>query len=151
MLIKGLPLAYNRDLQEDKPRIFDSFDTVAATLDAAAPLVARTELNRPAINERLDRGHLDATTLMEEMMRRGIPQRTANELAGKLVREALDKNVRLSDLPSEDFANSHPSLEASIASVLGVENAIARFVSYGSTAPAEVEKQITAWEAKLKT
>jgi argininosuccinate lyase len=149
VLIKGLPLAYNRDLQEDKPRIFDSFDTVAATLDVAAPLVAQAELNRASIEERLDRGHLDATTLMEEMIRRGIPQRTAHELVGKLVRKALDKNVRLSDLPPEDFAGSHPSLDASIAEVLGVKNAIAKFVSYGSTAPAEVDKQIGLWEKKL--
>ena len=65
MLIKGLPLAYNRDLQEDKEAMFDSFDTVAACLEVAAPLVAGAELNREAIAERLDRGHLDATTFME--------------------------------------------------------------------------------------
>ncbi len=70
VLIKGLPLAYNRDLQEDKPRIFDSFDTVAACLSVAAPMIAQTELNHAAIKERLDRGHLDATTLMEELIRR---------------------------------------------------------------------------------
>ena len=60
VLIKGLPLAYNRDLQEDKPPVFDSFDTVKAALELAAPLVAGAELNRPAIAERLDRGYLDA-------------------------------------------------------------------------------------------
>ena len=65
VLIKGLPLAYNRDLQEDKQRLFDSFDTVDACLELAAPLVAGAELNRRAIAERLDRGYLDATTLME--------------------------------------------------------------------------------------
>jgi argininosuccinate lyase len=64
VLIKGLALAYNRDLQEDKPPVFDAFDTVEASLDLAAPLVAGAELNRQAILERLDRGHLDATTLM---------------------------------------------------------------------------------------
>ena len=57
VLVKGLPLAYNRDLQEDKPPLFDSFDTVQASLELAAPLVAGAELNRPAIAERLDRGH----------------------------------------------------------------------------------------------
>lgn len=149
VLIKGLPLAYNRDLQEDKPRIFDSFDTVAATLDVAAPLVAKTELNRAGIAEKLDRGHLDATTLMEELIRRGIPQRTAHEIVGKLVRAALDRGVRLSDLSQAEFTAAHPTLDATIYDVLGVERAVARFVSYGSTAPAEVEKQITAWEARV--
>ena len=71
VLVKGLPLAYNRDLQEDKPPLFDAFDTVQASLELAAPLVAGAELNRPAIAERLDRGHLDATTLMEHLIRRG--------------------------------------------------------------------------------
>ena len=95
VLVKGLPLAYNRDLQEDKPPLFDSFDTVRASLELAAPLVAGAELNRPAIAERLDRGHLDATTLMEHLIRRGIPQRTAHGLVGRLVRKALDRGVRL--------------------------------------------------------
>ena len=95
VLVKGLPLAYNRDLQEDKPPLFDSFDTVRASLELAAPLVAEAELNREAIAARLDRGHFDATTLMEYLIRRGIPQRTAHDLVGRLVRKALDRGVRL--------------------------------------------------------
>ena len=90
-LVKGLPLAYNRDLQEDKQPLFDAFDTVSSCLAIAAPLVARTELNRPAIAERLERGHLDATTLMEYLIRRGMPQRTAHGVVGKLVRLAIDR------------------------------------------------------------
>jgi argininosuccinate lyase len=149
VIVKGLPLAYNRDLQEDKPRLFDAADTVSACLELAAPLVARAELNRPAIAERLDRGHLDATTLMEEMIRRGIPQRTAHELVGKLVRMALDRGVRLSDLSPGELQAIHPALDGSVREVLGVEQAIKRFVSYGSTAPAEVQRQVAAWKGKL--
>ena len=100
-----MPLAYNRDLQEDKQRIFDSFDTVAACLELAAPLVAGAELNREAIAEQLDRGHLDATTLMEYLIRRGVPQRTAHEIVGKLVRKALDRSVRLADLAAGRFSS----------------------------------------------
>ncbi len=149
MLVKGLPLAYNRDLQEDKQRLFDSYDTVAACLELAAPLVAGAELDRAAIAERLDRGHLDATTLMEELIRRGVPQRSAHEVVGRLVRKALDRGVRLSDLASSEFLDAHPAIDAQIKNVLGVENAIARFVSYGSTAPAEVERQVKAWKERL--
>jgi argininosuccinate lyase len=149
VLVKGLPLAYNRDLQEDKPRIFDSYDTVAACLEVAAPLVAEAELNREAIAERLDRGHLDATTLMEELIRRGVPQRTAHEIVGKLVRKALDRNCRLADLQLTDFQEAHPQLDASIVDVLGVQQAVKRFVSYGSTAPAEVERQVAIWKNKV--
>ena len=84
VLIKGLPLAYNRDLQEDKLPLFDSLDTVAACLELAAPLVAGSELNREHISAGLDRGYLDATTLMEFMIKHGVPQRTAHHLVGHL-------------------------------------------------------------------
>jgi argininosuccinate lyase len=150
VLVKGLPLAYNRDLQEDKQRIFDSVDTVLACLEVAAPLVAGAELNRAAIAERLDRGHLDATTLMEELIRRGMPQRTAHEVVGKLVRKALDRGVRLVDLSDAELKEADGSLDGSLRSALGVENAVARFVSYGSTAPKEVERQIEVWEKRTK-
>jgi argininosuccinate lyase len=149
VLIKGLPLAYNRDLQEDKPRIFDSYDTVAACLEIAAPLVAQAELNRDAVAERLDRGHLDATTLMEELIRRNIPQRTAHEIVGKLVRKALAQNCRLSDLQLADFQEAHAELDHEVYRALGVERAVERFVSYGSTAPAEVDRQIAHWKQTL--
>ena len=149
VIVKGLPLAYNRDLQEDKPRLFDAADTVSACLELAAPLAAGAELNRPAIAERLDRGHLDATTLMEELIRRGTPQRTAHELVGKLVRTALDRGVRLKDLSPKELQAIHPSLDESVREVLGVEQAIKRFVSYGSTAPVEVARQVAAWREKL--
>ncbi|HEX3998646.1 MAG TPA: argininosuccinate lyase [Pirellulales bacterium] len=149
MLVKGLPLAYNRDMQEDKPRLFDAFDTVSACLELAAPLVTGAELNRAAIRERLDRGHLDATTLMEELIRRGTPQRTAHEWVGRLVRKALDRGTTLAELPATEFREIDPSLDGSLRDVLGVDRAIARFQSYGSTAPAEVAKQVQMWKEKL--
>jgi argininosuccinate lyase len=148
-LVKGLPLAYNRDLQEDKQQLFDAFDTVSGCLDVAAPLVSRTELNRASIAERLDRGHLDATTFMEYLIRRGTPQRTAHGVVGRLVRQALDRGVRLADLSLVDFQAADPSLDADVYKTLGVQNAINAFVSYGSTSPAEVAQQIRNWKLKL--
>jgi len=149
MLVKGLPLAYNRDLQEDKLPLFDAFDTVAGCLDLAAPLVAGAELNRAAIAERLDRGHLDATTLMEYLIGRGIPQRTAHHIVGRLVRAALDRGGRLADLPVEVFHESHPELDARVYEVLGVERAVAAMQSYGSTQPEQVRLQIARWNKLL--
>ena len=149
VLVKGLPLAYNRDLQEDKQPLFDSFDTVKAALELAAPLVAGAELNRPAIAERLDRGYLDATTLMEYLIRRDIPQRTAHGLVGRLVRAAMDRNVRLADLPLEVFQAEHVELDESVYEVLGVERAVAAMQSEGSTAPEEVKKQIARWKEQI--
>lgn len=150
VLVKGLPLAYNRDLQEDKPPVFDSFDTVKACLELAAPLVAGAELNRVSIAERLDRGHLDATTLMEHLIQRGIPQRTAHEMVGRLVRKALDRGVRLVDLSIEDFREAHRDLDEGVYNVLGVEQAVRSMRSYGSTAPEEVARQIESWKRRLQ-
>ncbi len=149
VLVKGLPPAYNRDLQEDKQPLFDSFDTVAASLELAAPLVAGIELNREGIAERLDRGHLDATTLMEYLIGRGIPQRTAHGLVGRLVRKALDRGVRLADLAIEDFKEAHADLDEGVYDVLGVENAVAAMTSYASTGPEQVKQQVECWKERL--
>ena len=149
VLIKGLPLAYNRDLQEDKPALFDSFDTVESCLRLAAPLVAGAELNRDSIAARLDRGHLDATALMEYLIARGIPQRTAHHLVGQLVRTATEQGGRLADLPLPAFQQADASLDASVYEVLGVDKAVQAFRSYGSSAPAEVRRQIDRWKQEL--
>ncbi|HVX16374.1 MAG TPA: argininosuccinate lyase [Pirellulales bacterium] len=150
VLIKGLPLAYNRDLQEDKQPLFDSYDTVRSCLELAAPLVRETKLNRAAIASRLEEGHLDATTLMEWAIKRGVPQRTAHEIVGKLVRRALDGGVALDQLPPEDLYQAHPAIDASVREVLGPRRAVEAFVSYGSTAPDEVGRQLEAWRRRLE-
>jgi argininosuccinate lyase len=149
VLVKGLPLAYNRDLQEDKERVFDSADTVEACLELAAAVVAGAELNRKRIAERLDRGYLDATTLMEHLIRRGVPQRTAHEAIGQLVAAAMKRDVPLAGLELKDFQAAHASLDEGVFDVLGVERAVSAFVSEGSTAPAEVAKQLKAWNERL--
>ena len=145
VLVKGLPLAYNRDLQEDKLPLFDSYDTVAACLELAAPMVAGAELNRDEIARGLDRGYLDATTLMEFMIKHGVPQRTAHHLVGHLVGEATKRNVPLNQLDRQVFLDAHEVLDDRVFGVLGVENALAAFQSYGSTSPAEVKKQVARW------
>jgi argininosuccinate lyase len=149
VLIKGLPLAYNRDLQEDKPPLFDSFDTVRMSLELAAPLVAGAELNREAIAARLEQGYLDATTLMEYLIRRGVPQRTAHELIGQLVARARKLGVPLAELPVEEFRRAHAALDESVYKVLGVRNAVEAMVSHGSTGPEQVKRQIARWKERL--
>lgn len=149
VLVKGLPLAYNRDLQEDKPALFDSFDTVELCLELAAPLVAGAVLQRDSIAARLDRGYLDATTFMEWLIKQGMPQRTAHHLVGDLVRAAMSKGVRLADLSLAEFQAAHADLDDRVYEILGVDKAVAAFVSYGSSAPAEVARQIGRWKQKL--
>ena len=150
VLVKGLPLAYNRDLQEDKERLFDSFDTVKASLELAAAIVSTAQLNRDSIDSRLHEGYLDATTLMEHCIKLGIPQRTAHHLVGTLVRTAMEKKCTLSELPEEVYERADERLGADVKAILGVEQAVAAFQSYGSTSPAEVKKQIERWKQRLR-
>ena len=150
VLIKGLPLAYNRDLQEDKEPIFDAFDTVEACLELAAVVVEGATLRAERIAERLDEGFLDATTLMEFLIQRNVPQRTAHEVIGRLVGLCERRGVkRLADLGDVELAEAHPQLGPEVRDLLGVQNAIKAFRSYGSTAPAEVEKQLEQWVKRL--
>ncbi|MFK8111875.1 MAG: argininosuccinate lyase [Rubripirellula sp.] len=150
LLVKNLPMAYNRDLQEDKPPLFDSFDTVMAMLELAAPIVEGSELQRESIADGLERGYLDATTLMEWMIKKGMPQRTAHHLVGAIVGEAMKRKVALSELPIEVLQSHSDEIDDSVYECLGSKNAVAAFVSYGSTAPDQVRAQIDGWKERLK-
>jgi argininosuccinate lyase len=149
VLVKGLPLAYNRDLQEDKPPLFDSYDTVSACLEMAGAVIEGTVFKRQAISARLEWGYLDATTLMEYLIERDVPQRTAHQMIGSVVREAMARGVPLADLPLEEFQRVCPDLDEQVYEILGVEHAIGAFVSYGSTGPDQVAAQIDRWKKRL--
>jgi argininosuccinate lyase len=149
VLVKGLPLAYNRDLQEDKIALFAASDTVAAMLELAAGVVQQTRFRRDAIAARLEEGFLDATTLMEFLVAKGEPMRSAHEAVGKLVRLCEERRCRLLDLSPEVYESIRPGLSSGVYQVLGVRNALAAFRSAGSTAPAEVERQLEKWKLQL--
>jgi argininosuccinate lyase len=150
VLIKGLPLAYNRDLQEDKQPVFDAFDTVKACLDMASNVVTGASLRSDRIAERLDEGFLDATTLMEFLIEQGVPQRTAHAVIGRLVALCESKGIKhLADLDDSDLVAAHPKLSPDVRNRLGVSNAVKAFQSFGSTAPHQVEEQLHRWKREL--
>jgi argininosuccinate lyase len=151
VLIKGLPLAYNRDLQEDKEPLFDAVDTVEACLHLAAVVVDGATLRAGKIAEQLDEGFLDATTLMEYLIAQGVPQRTSHEVIGRLVGLCEQRGLkRLGNLSDAELSAAHPKLGPKARDFLGVQNAINAFRSHGSTAPAEVEKQLKKWKLRLQ-
>jgi argininosuccinate lyase len=150
MIVKGLPLAYNRDLQEDKPALFDAVDTVNACLELASPLVAGMRFRQDVLSAGLDRGYLDATTLMESLIQKGVPQRTAHHLVGQVVRRAMELGVPLAKLPLAEYRMLHSELDERVYEVLGATRAISTFASYGSTAPQEVAKQVARWKERLE-
>ena len=149
VLLKGLPTAYNRDLQEDKECIFDSIDTLEAMLSVSAPLVAGTSFNRTQINASIDSGYLDATSLMESLIHTGLPQRTAHETVGRLVRLAMKKNIRLEELSDDDCQKECSLWQPAFRKSLSACHAVERMQSFGSTAPSEVTSQLRNWNAKL--
>jgi argininosuccinate lyase len=149
VLIKGLPMAYNRDLQEDKAPLFTAFDTVSDCLEMAAVVVEGARLRADRIAVRLDEGFLDATTLMEYLIRHGVPQRTGHEVVGRLVALCESRGCRLADLSLAELAEAHPALGPDARQWLGAENAVKAFRSYGSTGPEEVERQLADWKCRL--
>ena len=150
LLVKGLPLAYNRDLQEDKQALFDAFDTVSASLELAAALVRDTKFRREVLASRIEDGYLDATTLMEFFVKQGVPLRSAHEAVGKLIRQCEERRCRLVELPAESYDAIRSGLSGEVPKVLGVANALAAFQSYGSTAPVQVAAQLQAWKQRLE-
>ncbi len=148
-LTKALPLAYNRDLQEDKLALFTAFDTTAACLELAEPIAAQAELQRDRIAARLEEGFLDATMLMEYLIGKGVPMRTAHETVGKLVAQCDTRKCRLADLPLSDLQLACDKITADVKHVLGTANAVAALRSFGSGGREPVLAQIAFWKAKL--
>jgi argininosuccinate lyase len=145
-LVKGLPLAYNRDLQEDKIALFDAVDTIRACLELAPAIVAGAELQRERIAARLEEGFLDATTLMEYMIKKGVPMRSAHESVGKLVAQCDSQKCRLADLSLAELQAASPQISADVAEILGAQNAVAALRSYGSGGRASVLEQLERWQ-----
>lgn len=150
-LLKGLPLAYNRDLQEDKLAFFDAFDTVAACLELAPAIVRLAKLRVDNINARLEEGFLDATTLMEYLIQRGVPMRTGHEVVGHLVRLCEGRGIKLADMPLADFQAVNDRIGDDVYGWLGVKNVVAKLQSYGSGGASCIAEQVDEWRTRLRT
>jgi len=149
VLVKGLPLAYNRDLQEDKLAVFQAYDTVVASLELAAEIVKRVELKRESIVARLEDGFLDATTLMEYLIQNGVPMRSGHEIVGKLVGQCEARKCRLADLTLAELQTACPAIQADVKNSLGSQNVVKALQSYGSGGFGPVKAQLTKWKARF--
>lgn len=149
VLLKSLPMAYNRDLQEDKLAVFDAADQTAACLDLAPDVVAGAELNVERIDARLEDGFLDATALMEYLIKQGVPMRTAHHTVGALVAHCESKSCRLADLPLAELRQKCDLIGDDVKGILGTRNAAAALISYGSGGRTQVERQLAIWKERL--
>jgi argininosuccinate lyase len=142
--LKGLPLTYNRDLQEDKEPVFDAVDTLLLVLPALAGLVSTLRIHAERISRGASTGFALATDLAELLVRRGVPFREAHEVVGHLVVWCQVHDCDLPDVSDEDLAKISPQLTPEVREVLSVQGALAARNSYGGTAPERVAEQLTA-------
>ena len=147
--LKGLPPAYNRDMQEDKEALFDAADTMQECLTVMAALIRTMEFKRDRAEQACRSGHMDATALAEYLVEKGVPFRKAHEIVGRAVLTAAADGHGLEDLSLEQLQSLSDPVGEDVYGVLGARNCIERFRSHGSTAPAEVERQIAAWRRRL--
>ncbi|KAL5559974.1 hypothetical protein UlMin_036185 [Ulmus minor] len=148
-LCKGLPLAYNRDLQEDKEPVFDSVKTILGMLEVSAEFAQNITFNQERIKKALPAGFLDATTLADYLVKKGIPFRTSHDIVGRSVALGVSKNCQLRDLSLDELRSLNPVFDEDVYEFLGVENSVKKFCSYGSTGSACVAEQLNNWVTKL--
>ncbi|KAL9268762.1 Argininosuccinate lyase, chloroplastic-like protein [Drosera capensis] len=132
-LCKGFPQAYNRDLQEHKEPAFDSLKTIIGMLEVCPEFAQNVTFNQERIQKALPAGHLDATTLADFLVKKGVPFRTSHDIVGRSVALCVSKNCQLQDLELNELKNISPVFDNDVYEYLGVENAIDKFSSYGST------------------
>jgi argininosuccinate lyase len=149
-VFKGLPLAYNRDMQEDKEALFNAADTVRDSLGVAGRLIATTEFKTGNMERACERGQMDATALADYLVERGLPFREAHQIAGRASRAAAAQGGNLEDLELEELQQYSELIGENVYSVLGVRNCVANYRSRGSSSPAELERQLAEWKDRLQ-
>ena len=151
MVMKGLPLAYSKDMQEDKEQVFDAADNLMLALAAMEGMVRDMNANRPQLAAAAGSGFSTATDLADWLVRvLGLPFRDAHHITGALVAMAEAKGCDLPDLTLEQMQSAHAGITEGVFTVLGVDNSVNSRTSYGGTAPAQVRAQIARWKEQMR-
>ena len=148
-VLKALPLAYDRDLQEDKEPVFDQIDTLDVLCPAVAGMIDTMTIHLDRLQELAPQGFSLATDIAEWLVKQGVPFRDAHEISGACVRLAEARGVELADLTDEELAQASPALTPEVRSVLTVEGSVGARRGRGGTAPERVREQIAEAEAGL--
>lgn len=149
-VMKGLPLAYSKDMQEDKPPVFEAFDALEVALAAMAGMVADLTPDRARMAEAAGAGFSTATDLADWLVRElGLPFRKAHHVTGAAVKRAEQLGVGLAELPIEELKALEPGVHAGVYGVLTPEASVASRTSHGGTAPDQVRRQIARWKERL--
>ena len=150
-LMKGQPLAYNKDNQEDKEPLFDSVDTLHNCLRAFADMLPAIEPNKPAMYEAASRGFSTATDLADYLVRKGVAFRDAHEVVGLAVRYGVEHQCDLSEMSLEQLKKFSSDIDQDVFDVLTLEGSVASRNHIGGTAPVQVVQAIARGEQRLQT
>ncbi len=151
IVMKGLPLAYSKDMQEDKEGAFDSLDSLSLCIAAMAGMVRDMKFNRERMKAAAGAGFSTATDLADWLVRKlNLPFREAHHVTGRVVALAEGKGVGLEELSLADLQSVEPRISADVFAVLGVEKSVESRVSYGGTAPENVRRQAQSWLERLE-
>ena len=148
--LKGLPLAYNKDMQEDKEAIFDALDNLEGCLRVFGDMLPGMTVNRARMHATASSGFAVATDLADALVRAGISFRDAHEIVGKSVNYCIRKGMTLDQLEAEDCAAIHDRLDVKMVRRLSVENCVAARDHFGGTAPSQVRARCLDWRGKLE-
>ena len=148
--LKGLPLAYNKDMQEDKEAIFDSIDTVIVCLDVFAPMIRTMRVKRDNMYRAAQGGFINATDLADYLTKRGMPFRSAYKIVGEIVAECIAKGCVLDTLPLADYKKHTDIFAEDLFEEISLETCVSKRISAGGTSVESVEEQIAYVKKELK-
>jgi argininosuccinate lyase len=147
--LKGLPLAYNKDMQEDKEAVFDTAETVGASLEVTATVLRNTRVREERTREAATRGYMNATELADYLARKGVPFREAHETVGRLVLRAMELGVELQELALDEMQTFSSLIEGDVYDALSLEQTLATKAQTGGTAPERVAQALSTARASL--
>ncbi len=148
-ILKAQPTGYNRDLQEDKIHIFSAADTVKASLDMVQAIVSHAKFDTRKISAGLEEGFLDATSLAEYLVGKGVAFREAHGIVGALVTHCEKVNKKLADLSLDEFKKHSSLIESDVYGYLGAKNVVNKYVTEGSAGPRQAKEQVAYWASEL--
>lgn len=149
ILMKGLPLSYNRDLQLDKPPLFNSIETLMDILEIFIELFKNIKLNKEVIAKKIEDESLFSVDIVEYLVEKGLSYRQAHDITGRIVKDTLDKGIKISDLELKNLKKYSDKFDLKVKSILNAWASVSRKTSYGGTDPKLVKKQIIKWKERL--
>ena len=140
--MKGLPLAYNKDMQEDKEALFDTVDTISACLAVTTTVLRNIGVNTGRTREAATHGYLNATELADYLTRKGMPFREAHEIVGRIVIHAIERGVEIDELGLDEIQSFSPLIEQDVFGALSLEQTLVAKSQIGGTGPAQVANEL---------